>query len=101
MKLFHVTKSESARQIRRSGFRDAKKFLGVDVAGKAISVIGVWFSDQPWLGGGHISDLPRGMQSIIITMPAAQLKKYEVKNADALYREWCIPASLANKFLKR
>jgi hypothetical protein len=103
MILFHVTTTRAAASIRKSGFRERRKYLGIGDGGQAMHVRGVWFSDRPWFAGGAISAdaVPSRLRIVEADFPGRSIRKYEIKNAGAPYREWCIPAALANEAMRR
>jgi len=92
MKLFHVTTHEAASQIMAKGFRDCPQPVG------GIIVTGVWLSDAPWYDGANVDlgDLPKNRTCLTLELPEDQMAEFELVEGDAMYREWCIPAALAN-----
>lgn len=90
MKLYHLTTSANAESIRAHGFRDSERD----------GVRGVWFSDVPLWDGGPVDDVPDGWSIISINIADDLLAEFEVSIAADVpptYREWCVPASVANR----
>src|SRR5690348_15392786 len=101
MILYHVTRTRTATAIRSRGFRDSRRHIGHTDDGKPVSVSGVWFSDRPWVEGANVEpdDVPEGYALLRIDVNGHHVRRFEVKNEGAPYREWCIPAAVANKHL--
>jgi hypothetical protein len=91
MKLYHVTSAASAAAIRSTGFRDLTH-----------DFIGVWFSDRPLWDGGYADPdcLPDGWACLTVDVPDAVAAPYLLER-DAPYREWRIPAAVANQYRLR
>lgn len=104
MILYHVTTSQNAALIRRDGFRDRTKQLGVDGrTAKPFFVKGVWFSDRPWCEGGScgVDELEPGLEALTIDVAEERVREFGIAAEGSPYREWCIPAELASAHLVR
>ena len=87
MKLYHRTRN--AEEVMREGFKDSRgQFLTVH------EWTGVWFSDRPLYSdeGGE------GDTILEIEIPFDAVRKYLWKEQDKPYREFVIPAKLANRY---
>ncbi|SRR5258707_4670736 len=93
MRLYHTTTEEAAQAIVSGGFRDATGFYML-----SIELTGVWFADRP-LGPdeGAAGSPELGAPVLVIELDEAEIADYEVIEEEKPYREWCIPAELANR----
>ena len=94
MRLYHGTTLANAEEVVQNGFRDATGNFGLFSAatGQPVNTTGVFFSDM-------VLDENEGVCSeayFLLTIPTEQLASYEWMEEGKGYREWCIPASLAN-----
>ena len=96
MRLYHGTTLANAEQVARSGFQDVTSNFGLYSAAsrEPVNTTGVFFSD---LG----LDENEGICSeayFVLEIPNQHLASYEWMEEGNGYREWCIPAALANSF---
>ena len=86
MKLYHRTRN--AEEIMKQGFKDARgQFLTIH------EWTGVWFLDRPLKSNGDEGDT-----ILEIEIPFDAVRKYLWKEQDKPYREFVIPAKLANRY---
>jgi hypothetical protein len=85
--LYHRT--NEAEQIRAEGFRDGEGSYLTDRRWR-----GVWFSDDPEAGD---QELPNAIV-VAIDVPAAVAADYEWVEEARPYREFLIPADVANRY---
>lgn len=86
MKLYHRTAAAAA--ILKSGFEDRTgSYLTSTLH------TGVWFADRPL----DINDGADGDTLLAIEMPEEVIREYEWIEERKSYREWLIPAALANQ----
>ena len=97
MKLYHTTTVKRAEIIKSKGFHDAEGSYGLAYEdGTPFYIRGVFFSDFP-LGPGD--GLPTNASEVfVIDIPEDMIESYEIIEEGKGYREWCIPASVANKY---
>ena len=88
MKLYHWTINKKA--IEKNGFID-----GGSYSDHGIGIRGVWFADQIL---GPLDGVGKGSQLLIVEIPDDIINKFEWKEQEAGYREWCIPAKIVNKY---
>ncbi|GMU24984.1 MAG: hypothetical protein AMXMBFR13_50550 [Phycisphaerae bacterium] len=89
MKLFHSTTPEAAAAILKEGFRDTTgQYLTTE------SFTGVWFSDVPLDEG----EGAKGNELLAIEAPDARLAEWEWIEEGKPYREFLLPADVANRF---
>ena len=96
MWLYHGTTLANAEQVARNGFQDATSNFGLFSAtsGEPVNTTGVFFSDL-------VLDENEGICSeayLVLEIPDEHLASYEWMEEGKGYREWCIPAALANSF---
>jgi len=96
MRLYHGTTLANAEQVARNGFQDATSNFGLYSAasGEPVNTTGVFFSDL-------VLDENEGICSeayFVLDIPNEHLASYEWMEEGKGYREWCIPAALANSF---
>ena len=96
MRLYHGTTLVNAEQVANNGFQDATSNFGLynAVSSEPINTTGVFFSDL-------VLDENEGICSeayIVLEIPDEHLGSYEWMEEGKGYREWCIPAALANSF---
>ena len=96
MRLYHGTKLDNAEQVARRGFQDVTSNFGLYSAssGEPVNTTGVFFSDL-------VLDENEGICSeayFVLDVPNEHLASYEWMEEGKGYREWCIPATLANSF---
>ena len=96
MRLYHGTTLANAEQVASSGFQDATGNFGLysAVSNEPVNTTGVFFSDL-------VLDENEGVCSqayFVLEIPGERLASYEWIEEGKGYREWCIPASLANSF---
>ena len=89
MKLYHGTSRSNVDAIKNDGFRDATGNYML-----SIEITGVFFSNMPLdENEGACSDA-----YFVVDIPEDQIDYYELKEEGKRYREWCIPAALANTY---
>ena len=91
MRLYHSTSQEAASQILEAGFED-RLYYGI--------ASGVFFSDRPLDAGDGVAASAEAVIVIECKLSADQLDGFEVIVDDRppeAYREWLIPAALANQ----
>ncbi len=96
MRLYHGTTLADAEQVARNGFQDVNSNFGLYSAasGEPVNTTGVFFSDL-------VLDENEGICSeayFVLDIPNEDLASYEWMEEGKGYREWCIPAALANSF---
>ena len=96
MRLYHGTTLANAEQVAGSGFQDVTSNFGLysAVSGAPVNTTGVFFSDL-------VLDENEGVCSqayFVLEIPSEHLASYEWMEEGKGYREWCIPAALANSF---
>ena len=96
MRLYHGTTLANAEQVASNGFQDATSNFGLYSADSSepINTTGVFFSDL-------VLDENEGICSeayLVLEIPDEHLASYEWMEEGKGYREWCIPAALANSF---
>lgn len=95
MRLYHATSAAAADVIDQLGFLDGAINLGDDErTGEPFIVSGVFFSDRP-------VDVNEGANAcevvFAVDVPASvDLGDFEILQEGWPYREWCVPAALAN-----
>ena len=93
MKLYHSTSAGDAQAILETGFRDAD-FMGV--------ARGVFFADRPLLGFDSVA---RSAEVTLEVEPTAALQDewelIEEGRPEDAYREWLVPANVANTWPRR
>ncbi len=68
--------------------------------GEAFPLTGVWFADGPvGVNEGAADDPSLGDPVLAIEIDEAAVEYYEICEDGKPYREWCIPAHLANAHL--
>ncbi len=97
MRLYHGTTLANARIIAEGGFEDVTSNFGLfSTDGTPVNTTGVFFSDL-------VLDENEGVCSegyLLIDVPEATLEGYEWLEEGKGYREWCLPARLANEFFE-
>jgi hypothetical protein len=88
--LYHRTRSASAEAIQSGGFSDRTDYYMTDTLHS-----GVWFSDRPL----DEQEGASGEVLLSLRVPESAVAPYEWVEEGKPYREWLIPASLANAFL--
>ena len=96
MRLYHGTTLANAGQVAKNGFQDVTSNFGLYSAasGEPVNTTGVFFSDL-------VLDENEGICSeayFVLEIPDEHLASYEWMEEGKGYREWCIPAALANSF---
>ena len=96
MKLYHGAAIVHARQMLTEGFENLTNNFGLFNAatGEPVNTTGVFFSDV-------VLDENEGVNSeayLVLDIPDAELTQYEWFEEGKGYREWCIPAELANLY---
>ena len=96
MRLYHGTTLANAEQVARNGFQDATSNFGLYSAasGEPVNTTGIFFSDL-------VLDENEGICSeayFVLDIPNEHLASFEWMEEGKGYREWCIPAALANSF---
>ncbi|MCH7621182.1 MAG: hypothetical protein IH870_04720 [Chloroflexi bacterium] len=96
MRLYHGTTLANAEQVVRNGFQDVTSNFGLYSAAtnEPVNTTGVFFSDL-------VLDENEGVCSeayLVLEIPNENLASYEWMEEGKGYREWCIPAALANSF---
>jgi len=90
MKFFHRTRAKNAASILKRGFQDATGNYMMNT-----TVTGVWVSDKILDGNeGACGDT---VLQIEVKISKRDLDFYEVKEEGKPYREWCIPARIAQQ----
>ncbi len=94
MRLYHVTKTTTAGEILRDGFRDA--------TGTYLTVgehTGVWLSDRPTWEGGSADPLPAGWTCLQVDLDFSEgeLAQFEWREEGKPYREFLVPAEVVNR----
>jgi hypothetical protein len=97
LRLYHRTTDDAARSILAGGFRDAARdyMFGVIISG-------VWFADRPL--DENSGTVLGGEALLTLEIPDAVLEPFEVYELDSPgpgYREWLIPARIANLYRRR
>lgn len=100
MRLYHATSLAKARAIQARGFKSASRDYGLrDANGRPVRVSDIFFADredadaQEAIAAGATSQF-------MIEIPAKVIADYELPETDKPYREWCLPAALANRYFK-
>ncbi len=91
MILYHRTTDDAAEQILREGFRDATGFYGTDQ-----QFSGVWLSNVPLDG----NEGAKGDTLLQVYLSEQVIADYEWIEDGKPYREWLVPAQLANQQAK-
>ncbi len=96
MRLYHGTTLDDAEQVARNGFQDVTSKFGLFSAAsnEPVNTTGVFFSDL-------VLDENEGICSeayFVLEIPDEHLASYEWMEEGKGYREWCIPAALANSY---
>lgn len=95
MKLYHSTSRRSAEQIMGDGFKDAD-FYGI--------ASGVFFADRPLLAHDMVAASAETTIEVISGLSPSDLDRFQLiedgRPVDA-YREWIIPAEIANRMPRR
>ena len=96
MRLYHGTTLGNAELVASNGFQDSTSNFGLYSAASSepINTTGVFFSDL-------VLDENEGICSeayLVLEIPDEHLASYEWMEEGKGYREWCIPAALANSF---
>ena len=86
MKLYHWTLNKKA--VEKNGFVDGGEY-------SAHGIRGVWFADQIL---GTLDGVGKGSELLTVEIPEGIIKPFEWKEKGVGYREWCIPASVVNKY---
>jgi hypothetical protein len=73
-------------------------YVGERDDGTPFHANGVFFSDRPTWDGGYCGDPPEGWCILVVEIPEEVTAEYEFLQEDCPYREWCIPAALANHY---
>ena len=97
MKLYHGATRDNAKQILADGFQDLTSNFGLfnAVTGDPVNTTGVFFSNV-------VLDENEGVSSetyFVLNIPDIELTNYEWFEEGKGYREWCVPADLANLYL--
>jgi hypothetical protein len=89
--LFHTTTTENAGAILQAGYGE----------GDAHHPEGIWFSDRPLSRGTviELGNIPEGWTVLTLTLDSVRASEYEVlaDNPAQAFREWRVPASIANR----
>jgi hypothetical protein len=98
MRLYHTTTVEAAAPILQSGFKDGPVNYGAlwldDEPG------GVWFANKPLgFGEGAAGDPAMDDPVLVVDIEETAITDCEWIEDDEPYREWLIPAQLANAHL--
>jgi len=96
MRLYHGTTLANAEQVASNGFQDVTSNFGLYSAAslEPVNTTGVFFSDL-------VLDENEGICSesyFVLEIPDQDLVSYEWMEEGKGYREWCVPAALANSF---
>ncbi len=96
MRLYHGTTLANAGLVASNGFQDVTSNFGLysGASGEPVNTTGVFFSDL-------VLDENEGICSetyFVLEIPDEHLASYEWMEEGKGYREWCIPAALANSF---
>ena len=96
MRLYRGTTLANAQQVAENGFHDLTSNFGLysGTTGEPVNTTGVFFSDL-------VLDENEGICSeayFLLEIPDQHLASYEWVEEGKAYREWCIPAVLANSF---
>ena len=97
MKLYHGATRYNANQILADGFQDLTSNFGLfnAVTGDPVNTTGIFFSNV-------VLDENEGVSSetyFVLDIPDIELTNYEWLEEGKGYREWCVPADLANLYL--
>lgn len=103
MKLYHITKYQQAKAIQSEGFVDPEGAYGV-IAEEALwrpyALKGVFYYEHP--RGYHAFSSGEQIAVFIVDFPGDVIR-FEVPEEEQEiredYREWCIPAEVANQTL--
>jgi hypothetical protein len=93
MTVFHGTTASAAQTIEREGFRDGQgSYMLVGTV-----VEGVFVSDRP------LDENEGACSEVVfaIDLDEVAIQDYEWIQEGLGYREWCVPASILNGFLRR
>ena len=88
MKLYHRT--FEGEEILRDGFKDSTGTWGTEVLST-----GVWFSDRAL----DENEGGAGNAVMVIDIPEHKISDYEWIQRGLDYREWLVPAALADQYL--
>lgn len=101
MRLYHTTTRSAGAEILSSGFRDTTGhygFTGDD--GAPLELTGVWFANRPLdVHEGAAGSPSNGDPVLVIAVEESEIAAYELSTMPELYREWCMPAEIANRHL--
>ncbi len=89
IRIYHRTTQAAAAAIQAHGFRDAMGTYMTDG-----EHTGVWFADRPLDPNEGAS----GDALLMTEIPEDQLAAFEWREEGKPYREWLIPAALANEY---
>jgi len=97
MKLYHGATRDNANQILADGFQDLTSNFGLfnAVTGDPVNTTGIFFSNV-------VLDENEGVSSetyFVLDIPDIELTNFEWLEEGKGYREWCVPAHLANLYL--
>ncbi len=103
MKLYHISKYQQAKTIQSEGFVDPVGAYGV-IAEEALwrpyALKGVFFYEHP--KGYNAFSSGEQMAVFVVDFPGDLIGRFEVlEEEDEVregYREWCIPADIANQY---
>ena len=94
MRLYHTTTRSAAAEILAGGFRDGEGTYGFI----GLWLRGVWFADSPVDGNEGAKGWPsEGDPVLAVDIPEELLTDLEVIEDGKWYREWLVPADLANR----
>lgn len=101
MRLYHTTTANAAEAILHAGIQDETGSYGFWNKDEPVSLTGVWFADRPLgVSEGAADDPVLGAPVLIIEVDEAAIAAFEMSTLPEVYREWCIPAELANRHLQ-
>ena len=105
MRLYHLTTNKVAVLIQKNGFKDNFGSYGIfDSKTKQPKQLkGVFFTNCVEIVSGYLFKEEKGKnigcESVfIVKIPLKQISDYELVEKNKIYREWCIPATIVNKY---
>jgi hypothetical protein len=100
VRLYHTTDASAFEAILQPGFQDKTGSYGFVNDHRPASLTGVWFANRPLGVSEGAADEPvLGAPVLVIDVDEEAVAAYELTTRSGTYREWCIPAELANHHL--
>ncbi len=98
MRLFHTTSEEAATAILRDGFHDAAGSYGFVSWSSPVCSSPI----RPWgFNEGAVDDPVVGAPVLVVEIPEEVIAEHEIiedAKPEGVYREWIVPAELANGY---